>query len=109
MAKNIHLDYLQKPPKRLTEIVGTEGRIEFDYYANKAILFTHNNIIGEEFKVDNNFDRNDMFLEEMKQFINSIKSNELIKNCWPDSPGLLIDNIRMFLNFLIIVFKFLYL
>jgi len=74
---NIHLDYLQKPPKRLTEIVGTEGRIEFDYYANKAILFTHNNIIGEEFKVDNNFDRNDMFLEEMKQFINSIKSRKM--------------------------------
>ena len=49
---NIHLDYFQKPPKRSIEIVGSKGRIEFDYYLNRVILYTHDDMNGKVFSVD---------------------------------------------------------
>ena len=74
---NIHLDYLHKPAKRTTEVVGTEGRIEFDYYSNRVILYTHNDINGEVYSVDDKFDRNDLFISEIKEFIDSVKFGKL--------------------------------
>ena len=73
VTANVHLDYIQKPPKRITEIVGTKGRIEFDYYSNQTILYTHNNPEGEKFVLDDSFDRNDLFVFELKDFLDSIK------------------------------------
>jgi len=69
---NIHLDYVQSPPKRCTEIIGTNGRIEFDYYTNKLELYTRENPTAKEFIMDS-FDRNDMFVDELNEFINAIK------------------------------------
>jgi len=76
VTANIHLDYVQKPPKRYTEIVGTEGRVEFDYYKNKVVLYTHSNLATEEFNVDANFDRNNMFVSELEEFIKAVKLNK---------------------------------
>jgi len=70
---NVHLDYVQKPPKRSTEIVGTKGRIEFDYYTNKVVLYTHDEPSGEVFNVSDNFDRNNMFVTELEQFIKAVE------------------------------------
>ena len=74
---NIHLDYFQKPPKRSIEIVGSKGRIEFDYYLNRVILYTHDDIDGEVFSVDKQFENNDMFVSEIKDFIDAIKNGKL--------------------------------
>ena len=71
------MDYLHKPAKRTTEVVGTEGRIEFDYYSNRVILYTHNDINGEVYSVDDKFDRNDLFISEIKEFIDSVKFGKL--------------------------------
>jgi predicted dehydrogenase len=76
VTANIHLDYIQTPPKRCTEIVGIEGRIEFDYYMDKAVLYTRDKPAGEEFNVNGNFDRNDMFISELKDFIEAVKLNK---------------------------------
>jgi len=73
---NVHLDYVQKPPKRSMEIVGTKGRIEFDYYTNKLTLYSHDYSSGREFGLDNDFDRNDMFVKEIQEFIKAVESNE---------------------------------
>jgi|APSaa5957512535_1039671.scaffolds.fasta_scaffold07980_4 predicted dehydrogenase len=72
VTANIHLDYVQSPPKRCTEIIGTNGRIEFDYYTNKLELYTRENPTAKEFIMDS-FDRNDMFVDELNEFINAIK------------------------------------
>tara|TARA_B110000967_G_scaffold134480_1_gene137313 strand:- start:3633 stop:4586 length:954 start_codon:yes stop_codon:yes gene_type:complete len=73
VTANIHLDYCHKPPKRVTEILGTVGRIEFDYYSNRVILYTHDDKEGEIYSLGNEFDRNDMFMSEIKEFIDAIK------------------------------------
>tara|TARA_B100000787_G_C16175791_1_gene288945 strand:+ start:74 stop:1036 length:963 start_codon:yes stop_codon:yes gene_type:complete len=71
---NIHLDYVQKPPRRSMEIVGTKGRIEFDYYSSKLTLYSHDDSSSREFGLDDNFDRNDMFVKEIQGFIDAVES-----------------------------------
>ena len=38
----IHLDYLQKKSDRTITIIGTEGKIKFDYYKNKIEIIKKN-------------------------------------------------------------------
>src|SRR5690606_9752000 len=45
VTANVHLDYWQRPPHRQWELVGTHGRIHFDYYA--GTLTRWDGIIGE--------------------------------------------------------------
>ncbi len=73
---NVHLDYVQKPPKRTMEIAGTKGRIEFDYYANRVVLYTHDKPLGKEFHLGDDFDRNDMFMTELTKFIGAVELNK---------------------------------
>lgn len=75
----IHLDFLQLPSKRTWEIVGTKGKIQYDYYKNSLEIY----LIDEkkiQFKITkinlpNFFKRNDMFLKEIQTFVNAIKNN----------------------------------
>jgi predicted dehydrogenase len=64
------LDYLQSPPERSCIIVGDQGRIQWDYYAGQAILTLRD---GETELMDfKGFDRNTMFEEELKQFLDAV-------------------------------------
>ncbi len=65
---HLHLDYLQRPPQRLCEVIGDAGRARYDFYANRVEVDdlrtrTHQVI---EFK---GFDRNEMFLDELRHFL----------------------------------------
>lgn len=72
---HIHLDYLQRPPQRACEVVGDAGKVRYDYYAN-AVEF-HDTRTGtrrsEYFK---GFDRNQMFLSELRQFLSCVRGEE---------------------------------
>lgn len=74
----VHLDFLQLPPKRVWEIVGDKGKIEFDFYKNTLNLFLINkkklNYKEIKKKYSGKFKRNDMFVEELKKFIVSIRN-----------------------------------
>ncbi len=69
---HIHLDFLQKPARRFTHIVGEKGSLLFDYRANRLEI----NLIAEkpEITLFNQFQRNDMFLREVADFIESAKN-----------------------------------
>jgi predicted dehydrogenase len=71
---NIHLDFYQNPPKRIIEIVGTKGRLEFDYYSSVLKHFFCNTKKVKTYRL-NKFKRNDMFIDEMKNFLYCIKNN----------------------------------
>lgn len=69
---NIHLNYLSRPATRKIDIIGSKGQISFDYYKNQAKLFVN----GRQSKIFNavkKFNRNSMFINEMKDFLNRIK------------------------------------
>ncbi len=76
----VHLDYLQIPPKRIWEIIGSKGRIEFNYYKNLLILYQTDQTKLKYKKTaldfSSQFTRNDMFTSEMKEFIQNLKNKE---------------------------------
>ena len=71
---NVNLNYFQNPPKRIFELTFTKGYIEFDYYKNTLLMFKNGNI-KKKYTIKN-FDRNDMFLDEIKYFLKKIKKND---------------------------------
>lgn len=79
----VHLDYLQNPPKRTWEITGDSGKIEFDYYLNELKLYiTDQKTFDYKItKIDytNSFKRNNMFKAEISDFIYCIKNHKIPK------------------------------
>lgn len=72
---SLHLNFTQMPVKNILDIVGTKGSIHWDYYRNQVDLYTFNNE-GEvktiSYFVPDDFDRNDLFIQEMEHFIDVI-------------------------------------
>ena len=65
---SVSLDYLQWPAQRTITILGESGRIDCDLIANTITLHSRINKQSETISFDN-FSRNDMFLEQMKGFL----------------------------------------
>jgi predicted dehydrogenase len=73
MTGHIHVDFLQKPKVHMMKVITSNGRFEWDYHKN-ILLFVGND--GKEYDFKNeNFDRNDMFLEMLRDFIDCITLN----------------------------------
>lgn len=91
----IHLDFLQLPPKRTWEIVGNNGRIEFNYYKNLLELYVidSNKLTFKKTTIDfsTKFERNDMFLKELKNFIDYVKVKKIPEITLEDG----INNIKL--------------
>lgn len=73
IISNIHLDYLQKPPFREYLFIGDKGRIKLNYFANLVEINTDKSY--GVFYSPGNFERNDMFIEEIKYFFNCIEND----------------------------------
>lgn len=65
---HIHLDYLQRPPQRLCEIVGDAGKARYDYYANHVEFYDTANRTKDIHSFEG-LDRNQMFIDELKHFL----------------------------------------
>lgn len=74
---SLHLDYWQRPPRRSFEIIGTTGKITWDYYARNLTLTSRdNNTAPIVYPVPDTFDRNDMFIDEIKDYISALKNEK---------------------------------
>ncbi|MFZ6026480.1 MAG: Gfo/Idh/MocA family protein [Chloroflexota bacterium] len=69
---SVHLDYIQRPPRHTLEIIGTEGTIRWDN-ADGAVQLSAAGADGnpgdwQRFPAPADFDRNVMFLDQMRHF-----------------------------------------
>lgn len=64
----LHLDYLQRPAGHHLEIFGSQGALNWHSADGAVNLFRVEKDGWEHFPAPRGFDRNDMFLEEMKNF-----------------------------------------
>jgi predicted dehydrogenase len=93
VAASVHLDYCQRPPHRLWELTCTRGRVVLDYHA--GTLTRWDGVVGElpttagirtpqaeVLRVPDDFDRNDLFLEELRYFFGCIEAGH------PPAPDL---------------------
>jgi len=72
---SLHLNFTQQPGKHRLELIGSEGSIFWDYYKNQVDLTTFDSIGEvnvETYFAPDGFDRNDLFVQEMKHFIDVI-------------------------------------
>ncbi|MCM1266522.1 MAG: Gfo/Idh/MocA family oxidoreductase [Bacteroidales bacterium] len=69
----IHQDFLQTPPVRKCKVIGTLGQIEVDLLQNQYVVYDKQTVREEKFV---NFSRNDMFMEEVKRFLEYVKTRK---------------------------------
>ena len=72
---HIHLDYLQRPPQRVCEVLGDQGKVRYDYYTNEIVLNETATNLATTYRF-NNFDRNQMFIDELQHFLACIRGEE---------------------------------
>ncbi len=76
----LRMDYWRKPSVRKMNIVGEKGEIDWDYYSGEASLSREGAVIKKA-SLPDNWERNDLFLSIMKNFLEAIKNNSI-----PRSP-----------------------
>lgn len=77
---SVHMDYFQSPPARTLEVVGTEGRLHFNYFNSTVFRYKLQcEDIEEIYDVSSTFDRNDLFINEIKHFLNTIATGSQVK------------------------------
>jgi predicted dehydrogenase len=86
---SVHLDYIQRYPSRTIKLVGTEGTILADLIANKIEIFKAAKGKWETIDLNRGFEKNTMYLNEVKSFIDYIRG--IIK----ESPVSLQDGIKV--------------
>lgn len=68
---SLHVDYVQRPPRRGCIVIGDTGKIVLDFISSTIALYN-----GEGRQTESNsypeFQRNDMFVEEVKWFFEAI-------------------------------------
>jgi predicted dehydrogenase len=85
---HVHADYFTRPPVRRWELTATRGRVVFDYHAGTLTRF--DGVVGEmpqrdgprelaveTLRVPAGFERNDLFVEELRYFFDCLDRNVL--------------------------------
>ena len=73
---SVYLDYLERPAKHTLNIIGDLGTIRWDNADGTARLFVEDKCVSK-CTVPKGFERNTMFLEEMKHFLECINEKGL--------------------------------
>ena len=69
----VHLDYIQRPPGRNFKLIGTTGTIYADLITNEIKIFDVSKGDWETIDLNGNFERNKMYIDEVKHFIDYIQ------------------------------------
>jgi predicted dehydrogenase len=73
LLANLHLDYNQRPPAHTLEVLGTEGVLRWDNADGQVSLYT---VAGDRWKIfpaPDGFERNTLFMDEMRHFIQVVR------------------------------------
>jgi predicted dehydrogenase len=68
-AVTVHVDYLRQPPRRFLEVVGGEGVLRWEYDENRLLVYSAATRQWRTELGDPSFERNDMFLNELRTFV----------------------------------------
>lgn len=71
----VHLqqDYLQRPPSRSCEVIGDEGKVRMDLAEPSLSRYDREGKLAD-FRQWKNFDRNQLFLDEMRHFLECVET-----------------------------------
>jgi predicted dehydrogenase len=69
VSGTVHLDFVQRPLAHHLEVVGTHGTIRWDYVAGQLCLYRPASDQPEVEYLPSSFERNQLFLDQMKHFL----------------------------------------
>jgi predicted dehydrogenase len=72
----LHLDYFQRPDIRKCKIIGTKGTIMWNSKSNQVKLYNSRKNHWTIKLAVKNYSRNDMYVDEIKHFLNCIKQRK---------------------------------
>jgi predicted dehydrogenase len=72
---HLHQDYLQRPPTRTCQVVGDKGKILIDFRALQLSVYDHLGQLADSQDFQG-FQRNQLFLDEMKHFLACVRGEE---------------------------------
>ena len=73
----VHLDYVQRTPSRSCQIIAEEGTIIWDYYKGEVKVYRITNNSWKTFNLKKEFNLNQMYVDEIRHFINCLKGKKL--------------------------------
>lgn len=73
---SLHLDYVQRPPVHCLEIIGTQGTLRWDNADGTLQVYREGSGGWESLSPPAGFERNDLFLEEMRHFLRVARGEE---------------------------------
>ncbi len=73
----LQLNYLQKPAAHTLEIIGVEGTMAWNNTDGKLSIYRNKLSNWEHFLPSQEFERNSLFIEEMRHFISVVNGKEL--------------------------------
>lgn len=88
---SLHLDYNRQPPIHIFEIVGTKGSIKWDIRDGATRIYRAERKAWETYSPQAGFERNDMFMEQMKHFV-AVVRGEAEPSC-PLEAGMHVQNL----------------
>lgn len=74
---SVHLDFVQRPPRHDLEIIGTQGTIQWANASGVARLYQAEQADWQEVLPPYGFERNTLFLDELKHFIHIVNREEV--------------------------------
>ncbi len=77
MTGSVHLDYIQQPPEHTFVIIGTGGTISYNNSNSTAHIYRSAKNEEEDIFPPAGFERNHLFLDEMRHFLNVASGIEL--------------------------------
>jgi len=72
----LHFDYIQRTYRRYYEFIGEKGVAVWDYIKREIMVFHEKAYQWEVYRDDINLDLNQMYIEEMKHFVNCVLQQE---------------------------------
>ena len=76
----VHLDYFQRPEFKSCKIKGVKGTLYWDSCINEVKFFSHKSQKWKSLIKIQNFQKNLMYVDEIKYFFNCIKNNRTTMN-----------------------------
>jgi predicted dehydrogenase len=73
---HVHLDYVQRPYSRNCKFVGENGVITWDFSEGRVGSYSAITKQWTWFKQPDNYDLNQMYVEEMEHFVNCVKAQK---------------------------------
>jgi predicted dehydrogenase len=77
MTGIIHLDFIQQPATHTLTIIGTEGKIDWNYLTGRLLVYVQKDNKPDQFELPVGYERNDMFEDQMKHLIAVCQGVEL--------------------------------